>query len=278
MWEADPMRFLATKTAPDWARRIDIWNGAISRHRIPVSTLPRKATRENAALALYHAFGADPSVSVIGEKSPYYSDILKRLAQTFPHARFIIIRRDLAATMASVRQAARHNRFFSRDWMPLRVVKDAGRLERDAETLKRGGHAVIEIRFEDLVANATAVVTDVWKRLDLEPIPVALPEADFSTLPPGEHHRLACGSGIDPERAVKVVPDPCVERHLKWRGDIFPGQTGPHNLPSFSLACDEVAYQGIRSLECLKRLGFRNAPLSWLASHRVRSQHQVGCL
>lgn len=277
MWEADPLRFLGTKTGTGWVERLDLWNGCISRHQIDTSCLPRRATREEAAIAMYQAYAAQPQIRVIGEKSPYYADILPRLARDFPLARFLVIHREPTAIVESVRHASSGNHFFSAPWMPLRVIKDTGRLRRDAMHLREQGHSVTEVDFEKLVADPGRTVAEIWSTLGLDPNPEQVEETAISVLPPGNHHRLAACSKVDPTRAIATTPGRLIDRHRRLRSLRNENRnTAPLDArDQLLLARDESIYQAIRGFECSKRLAFRHAPLPWLRHHRRVSGHKV---
>jgi hypothetical protein len=280
LWEADALRFLSAKTGPDWWRRLDEWNGCITRHDIDGISLPLRALREDAALALYLArTKSDPSIRIVGEKSPYYCDVLPRLARDFPLARFIVIHRAPAQTLASVRKAAGENRFFNRPWMPLRVLKDAGRLQRDAGRLRRRGHAVYEIDFDQLVNEPIATMDNLFRRLGLDPEHAAGQSgAELGKwIPPGKHHQKVLQDPVDAARSGTHTADASTMRHLALRAWLHDRSLDgwkliPHVL---TLLAEETAYRAVLAMECAKRMAFRNLPLSWLRRHRATSRHAV---
>lgn len=278
LWEADALRFLAAKAGPDWWRRLDEWNGCITRHGIDGESLPPRARREDAALALYFA-KSDPAIRVVGEKSPYYCDVLPRLARDFPLARFVVIHRAPAETRASVRKAAAGNRFFDRPWMPLRVLKDAGRLQRDAHRLTRRGHAVHEIDFDGLVNEPIATMAGLFRSLGLDPgLAVDQGGAALGKLIPlGEHHHKVLQAPVDAARSGTRAADASTRRHLALRAWLHDGgaegwKLVPHLL---ALLAEETAYRAVLAMEFAKRMAFRNLPLSWLRRHRDASGHAV---
>jgi hypothetical protein len=280
MWEADALRFLAAKAHPHWWRRLDEWNGCISRHGIDGERLPPQACREEAALALYLAMAMnDPDVRVIGEKSPYYCDVIRRLARDFPLARFVLIHRDPAAVEASVRNAAEGNRFFSRPFMPFRVLKDAGRLKRDARWLAGRGHFVHEIEFGDLVSDAAVTMNALFQALGLDPIPleVGAREELRGMIPAGGHHHKVLGAGVEAERAVPVQCGATIMLHQAFRAWLHDGAVGDWRLAGHipALLAGEASYQSLRAVECGKRMAFRNLPLNWLRHHREAGGHVV---
>jgi hypothetical protein len=252
MWEADALRFLARKTSPHWAARLDAWNGCLVRHQINADSLPVKCTREEAALALYRRFAGNHEIRVIGEKSPYYCDVVPRLARTFPMARFIILRREASAIVESVRKAGAGNRFFSKPWMPARVAMDAGRLRRDADWLQNRGHAVRVIPFTHLVSNPQEVCGMLFDWLGVRPDRLhdvgLMPDGLDNLLPKGDHHRKVFHPEVDAARAV--AQETAHGTQARW---------GMHN---------HAAYQAILAMECAKRMFFRNAPLTLLRAHR----------
>jgi hypothetical protein len=283
MWEADALRFLAGKAKVDWWKRLDEWNGCISRHEIDGESLPPRARREDAALALYFANAKnDSAIRVIGEKSPYYCDVLRRLARDFPLARFVVIHRDPVETLASVRQAAKGNRFFNHSLMPLRVLKDAGRLRKDTRWLSKRGYAVYEIYFEKLVKEPKQTMDSLFRSLGLDPeLAIDSGGAEVRNLiPAGEHHHKVLHAKIENTRADTLVADASTRRHLALRNWLYDGGRGgwrlaPHCLVLFS---EELVYHWFLALECLKRIAFRNLPLSWICKHRATSDHAVKSL
>lgn len=276
MWECDALGFLPARVQPGWTERLDLWNGTIQRHEIDAASLPYHASRDEAALALYRQYASQKGARVIGEKSPYYATRLRSLARRFPLAHFVILTRDPADVLASVRKAGRSNRFFRKPWMPLRVLKDAGRLRRDLHWLRNRGHAVHHLEFENLVADSDDACTAVWKFLGVPADPASWVAPDLASIPEGDHHHHVLHSNVDPARA-RSGEDLLADAYRTFWASRFmtdrPSASPPPSL--LELARDETSYQASRLHDQLSRFTFRNAPIPVIRGHRERSGHPV---
>lgn len=215
-------------------------------------------------MALYEA-AASEGTRVIGEKSPYYADILPRLVEEFPEARIVCLHRDPGALMASVRDAAKGNRFFSRPWMPMRVLKDSGRLRRDALRLSCTNPNLLSLSYEELVHSPEETCGRIWQLC-------GLPAAEVSgdgprkeiLLPPGQHHRRAKEAAPTGERRLAPCQSPLLDIHLDFRAT---GRAGSLSRQAILLGT-EFGYHAVRARESLARLAFRALPISALQRHR----------
>ena len=266
LWEADVLRFCSNRCTPETARRLEIWNACFSRHGLdPAAFRQNWQSRKEFARCLYEA-AATERTRVIGEKSPYYADILPRLVGEFPEARIVCLHRDPGALMASVRDAAKGNRFFSRPWMPMRVLKDSGRLRRDALRLACTNPNLLSISYEELVHSPGETCGRIWRLCGLPAAVVSgdEPETKEILLPPGEHHRRAKEDA--PTGSPRLIPchSPLLEIHRDYRTT---GRAGSLARRAVLLGT-EVGYHGVRARESLVRLAFRTLPVDALQHHR----------
>lgn len=105
-------------------------------------------------------FGRRRDVSIVGEKTPSHSLHLEALAEAFPDARFLMLRRDPRAVAASWQRASwsRHStRQIAETWC--RYSRAMGRSARQI------GPRCLEISYEELVRNPTRLLASICEFL-----------------------------------------------------------------------------------------------------------------
>jgi hypothetical protein len=231
LYEAD---ILGTRLldAPSWAgsqwwETLDFFNGTLRRHDLSprLDWVGARSIRRQADL-IYQQF-AGTEATYIGEKCPSYYNRLPILAGLYPKARFILIWRHPQAIISSLAKAARQNTFFRQRSLHLRSIIGFEKMQRDAIALRRQGHSVFDLCYEELVADPERMLRSICAFLDLpfEPGMLHLEEADLRMLPEGEHHRTLKSGSIS---RTAHAPDPALEpmqakaqRYLaRWR-DLF---------------------------------------------------------
>lgn len=219
-----------------WGRRrtllrLDFWNGVLSRHRIAAEEVPPEVdTADRLARWCYRTVRERKGALWGGEKTPHSAESLEILAERFPDARFIIINRDLAATVSSARMAGREGaRFFSSRGRIARNFRMARVLYASAAKLRERGRKVLHLDYGDLVDHPERECRRVCEFLDLpwHPEMAVLEGADRSAVPPGRHHSVVRGSAIRRRPTdgqiltpgEKALCERCevVLRHDRWR-------------------------------------------------------------
>lgn len=103
------------RPGPDWRLRWDRWNGSLTRAGLPVTHDPQPPTDWNAAAdRLFDEFAGRKGARIRGEKSPLYLHCAERLLQDQPNDKFLILWREPADILRSVRRAAQKSRYFNK--------------------------------------------------------------------------------------------------------------------------------------------------------------------
>lgn len=192
--------FWKRRKKQNWLAKWELWNKALSRHRLDVECIPGgKYDLRSAIEAAYVEYARQKKGATIwGCKSPNYYTSLSRLARLFPRARFIVIWRDLRGICCSVDQAAKTSSFFRRRGMMLRTILGYRRLKDECDSLLSHGADVHQLHFEDLVQNPEQTMMGVcaFLRIPFEPKVASLDEADRSAIEDFRHHALVKGRQI----------------------------------------------------------------------------------
>ena len=225
-------------------RRLDFWNGVLLRHRIAEEQVPAEAdSAERLARWCYRTVRERKGARWGGEKTPHSAESLEILAERFPEARFIIINRDLAATVSSARMAGREGaRFFSSRGRIARNFRMAGVLYGSAAKLRERGRKVLHLDYGDLVDHPEQECRRVCAFLDLPWYPemAVLEGADRSAVPPGLHHSVVRGSAIKrrpTDGRILTAGDrelcercEAVLRYDRWRAGAGSGELVPPDI------------------------------------------------
>jgi len=258
---------------PRWAVRVELWNGALTRHQIgPADVEPARDIR-----GLYTAFAKRKGAIVFGEKTPTYCRWLQKVARYFPEARFIILLRELPEVYRSIRDAAsKGSRFFGRKGQLPRLVWLQRALLRDAQQLQAKSIPVLYLHYHEIVSDPSAVGRRVCEFLGLAPNEAmnTLQDADFSAIYQAPHHDQV-RRGIIERRSDNLVEIPeKVQDDLRMFGQA----SGQRAVGSGELSLSSLRqlryffYLGFGRLLCglndAKRWLYEVLPAVWFQSYR----------
>jgi hypothetical protein len=282
MFEADLLLlrpvFLKPRAVNDWGRRWELWNQAFTRHELDAASFSGVEPKFRDVFEAVHREYAQRKGAVIwGDKSPNYHDQLLAMAKTFPNARFIIVWRDPAETIAAtLRAAANGSRYFRKRGMPWRSLLGYQSFREQCRQLIASGAAVHELRYEDLVNNTAEVMREVCRFLE---IPFSeslctLDGADRSTVYAGRHHDLLRENKIVKAPRPDVL-SPELRRTIKcYESEWRETDAGVSSSLSARPWLDRLRYRIYRGLDTSIRLGFCFLPMSLLRAYR-RSRTQA---
>ena len=155
MYECDvwnfPRPLLNYRFKFNWAERIEVYNQALSRHKL--------VTEHNFDLLkdirdprdLYSSFGALKSAQVAGEKSPFYGPRLEQLHQQYPQAAFIYVWRDPREVYRSVLKAGQTSRFFGKPGMLSRMIYHQEEAIRQLSLIEKRGARIYRLTYSQIV-------------------------------------------------------------------------------------------------------------------------------
>ena len=195
MYESDLPLLSSFFTLPhlksSWIAKIDSWNGALTRHKIDMASLP--ATVEglpDAFRAVAQQYAEQKGATIWGCKSPNYYDCMNQLANWFPNAKFIVIWRDPADVCRSIVRAAKKSPWFARPGMDIRALLGCHRMKQEADELVRRGVAIYQLQYDDLVREPAVTLAAICDFIGVEfdPGMTSLEGADRSAIYDAEHH------------------------------------------------------------------------------------------
>jgi hypothetical protein len=281
MYEAEPFGLYAPDPdyifPEDWTARLEFFNQAFSRHRLDAMALPRKQPARECALGLFRTWAARKQATVMGGKSPIYHRYLPDIARIFPEANFIIIWRDPLDTCRSAVNAGKRNRFFSQKGILPQVFFGSQQLAKGVLQLRAAGRRVHEMVYPELVHDPESELRKICGFLGLEfdARMLDLAAADYSMLPPGEHHALARSGAVKKkgERA-EVLPAKFIAKGRRyavlWRqqyADLalvraLSQPAAAHPPGQWERWLDLVIYRSWWGLMNLRHLAARRLPVS----------------
>ncbi len=263
-----------------WLAKWELWNGALSRHRLNTNQIPNGVY--DLTRAVNTAYGEyarqQKGAAIWGCKSPNYYSSLFRLARLFPDARFIIIWRDLRSICASIHSAARTSSFFRGKGMMLRAILGYRRLKLDCDRLASRGADVHQLHFEHLSQDPKDTMMGVCEflKIPFEPKLTSLEDADRSAIENAKHHVRVKGSQILPssETAADILPVPVrnkIESYLAlWRQQsnnqwpVYPKSIKPAPpLSQWERAADQLSFSALRAWDVTKIAVFSLIP-AWV--------------
>jgi hypothetical protein len=284
MYECDvwnfPRAFSALRFQRDWRERLEFYTNALSRHHLGVTDSEGGAGNALTPRDLYRAFAKAKGAQIMGEKSPFYCDRLRQVAQNHPGASFVLIWRDPVETYSSVEESARGARYFRRPGMLSRLIYYQEEMIRGAAELVRSGHRVHHVTYADLIDRTEESCRRLCDFLEIEfdARMMDLAGADLSAVfraPQFEHLR----GGKIRRRQEKLQPDPRIVQNLarfnnRWNrlrhelldfDDIT--STGPEPR---ALARFYYTFTGrlLCALDGGIRVCFEFLPLPWLRTYR----------
>lgn len=155
MYECDvwnfPRAFSALRFGSDWRERLEFYTNSLSRHHLVAKDDVRGLENIDTPEDLYRAFGKTRDARIIGEKSPFYCDRLRQLAENHPGAAFILIWRDPVEIYGSIADAARDSSYFHRPGMLMRLIYYQEEMIYGAAELVRLGNRVHHVTYPDLI-------------------------------------------------------------------------------------------------------------------------------
>jgi hypothetical protein len=274
--------FMSNPAKPDWPERWEFWNKALSRHRINPDDLPRDVSKLSEACEAAWKLYA-PDAAVRGCKSPNYFDCLPRLAQGFPHAKFIVLWRDPADVSRSVVRA-RTDSFFARRGMVLRALLGCRDLKRGYDAMVANNIQVHSLNYEDLVADPVTSMQGVcaFLEVDFDRRMVSLKNADRSAIYDASHHEMVTSEKIVPgKKKAEVLTDKLrrkVARYVAyWKQEsagTFPAYPKKSDQAVGSLffierTVDQFAYRAFRKFDRVVSLIYCYAPIGLLRKYRA---------
>ncbi len=286
MYEADLSLirtvFLKPKGWRDWARRWQFWNEALTRHGLTAEDFPETNTNFPQAFELAHKrFAQVKNATIWGDKSPNYYDHLRFIADAYPNARFVIVWRDPAGTANSVLRAAKSgNSYFRRRGSLLRALMGYEVFKQQCNWLRNNGRLVLEVNYEELVADPAETMQAVCRFLDIpyDESLASLAGADRSAIYSGEHHGLVRGNEIVSKARPNVVPDDWlakINRYVLWwkrqytGWPKYPQLVSDAKFPSiFERLRDKVLYRCLRAYDSFTAFCFAFAPMRLLRAYR----------
>ena len=280
VWDFPPA-LDAVRFRGEWMQRLEFFGRALSRHRLTFGQSLRGLEQVQTPDDLYRCFSQSKDARFWGEKSPAYCAHLRRLAQQYPEASFILIWRNPVEIYRSVTSAGRHARFFRRRAMVSRMIYGHEQMIRQAAELSRAGRRIHHVTYDDVVDGPEAVCRGICRFLNLEfdPRMLDLGQADFSALDHAPHHehlrrgvivrREFGGESMRPTTIAKL------ERfHTRWSRltQVWTGRqpsNGAGSEPSIrERIFHELAGAILLKFHNAKRLMFEFLPLPWLRTYR----------
>ena len=240
-----------------WAERVDFWNGALRRHRIDPQMLPASVDLGTAFESMARQYAESRGARIWGCKSPNYYNMVPRLAQEFPNARYIFLWREPKEICASVTRAARNSFWFSRRGMLRRVLFGCEMLRRACERLQDSGRPVHELYYSDLVEHPERELHQICRFLGIPFVSAmtTLEGADLSAVFNGDHHNILKNS--DEARRQSNPPGEDASNSLYQKIERYHG-VWHSRFPNWRLACgQQTPLTPGRWEECVDRLTFR---------------------
>jgi len=276
--------FLTRRSKSQWLERWNFWNGSVERHQIDTSRIPPDVSDVRTATEIaYKQYAQQKNASIWGCKSPNQYDSLVPLADLFPNARFVMIRRDPADVCRSIIQASKDNPRFKQRGLALRVLLGSYRLQIERDRLLQRGAQVHELQYQDLTRTPAEELTKICTFLGIpfHPSMTSLQNADRSAVMEGSHNTMVRGETIVASRKrSEVLPAKLrnkIERYKNlWRQQDVDGATshaseGSH-LPKPTLlerVYDQLLYRVLRSWDSFVVFVYCFAPIKLLAAYRT---------
>ncbi len=275
--------FLTQRSRSQWQKRWNFWNGSIERHQIDTRRIPSDVSDIRTATEIaYKQYAQRKNASIWGCKSPNQYDSLVRLADFFPNARFVIIRRDPADVCRSIIRASKDSARFKQSGLTHRALLGCYRLGIERDRLVQRGVPVHVLQYRDLTRTPADELMKICSFLG---IPfhsgmTSLQDADRSAIMEGTHNTLVRGERIVASRQQPEVLPAGLRRKIeryknRWRQGhvdlaIFP-PSGEDNLTEprlFERVWDELLYRFLRSWDSFVVFVYCFGPIRLLAAYR----------
>ena len=194
MYECDvwnfPRPLLPIRFRRNWAKRIEFYNQALSRHQLIQPKETRKLDGIRTPLDLYRAFGARKGAAVCGEKSPFYCDRLEQLHQQYPSAFFIFVWRQPAEIYRSVLKAGQTSRFFGKPGMLSRMIYHQEQAVHQLALIEKKGARILRLSYAEIVEQTekTSRAACAFLAVPYDAQMLQLNQADLSAIYREPHH------------------------------------------------------------------------------------------
>lgn len=295
MYESDMLTlsplFMVPRKSAWWLRKVDAWNGALSRHKIDPTAIPEDITDLPGAFrAVAQQYAGKKGATVWGCKSPTYYDYMTQLSDWYPDAKFIVIWRDPADVCRSIVRAAVKSPWFARPGMDLRAILGYRRMKREADELVRRGAAIYQLQYDELTRDPAAALSMICNFIGIpfDPKMTSLEGADRSAVYSGDHHSGVKSSTIVADHVRPEVLSPelkaKVERYdVFWRresGGAFPVKAAiPYGTAPASFserAKDKIRHQILRTLDQVVPFAYAFVPIPlWQKYREMKSRYQT---
>jgi hypothetical protein len=294
MYESDMLTlsplFMIPRKSAWWLNKVDAWNGALTRHKIDSSAIPRDITAlPEAFRAVAEQYASKKGATVWGCKSPTYYDCMNQFAGWFPNAKFIVIWRDPADVCRSIVRAAEKSPWFAQPGMDLRAILGYRRMKQEADELTRRGADVYQVQYDDLVGEPEKTLGSICEFIGIpfDPKMTSLEGADRSAVYNGEHHSMVKSSSIVAKRERPEVLSPAlkskVERYVVfWRtqsGGQWPVKAAvTEGTPPASLmerTVDRLRHRFFRTKDLIVPFAYAAIPVPlWHRYRLMKSRYQ----
>jgi hypothetical protein len=283
--------FLKPKALCDWAERGEFLNDAFRRHGLKATEVGEGISDFIGAFTATHQlFAQRKGATIWGDKSPSYHDSLDRMADYFPHARFIIVWRNPKDTAnAVVRAAAKGSSYFNRKGAVLRELLDYEVLKKECDRLLARGKPICQINYEDLIVDTPSVMRQVCDFLQI-PYDDSLSDlegADRSAIYGGPNHANVRGNKIvrdprpdhlDPTLRAKISQYVALwhQRYgAEWPPYPRPADNDGQPPNRFSRLIDSALNQLFRTRDRISWIAFCFIPISLLRYYRDLKQRRL---
>lgn len=282
--------FVLPRKSSSWIRKVDSWNGALTRHKIDAAAIPEDTVGlPNAFRAVAQQYAKKKGATIWGCKSPNYYDCMNPLADWFPDAKFIVIWRDPADVCRSILRAAEKSPWFARPGMDLRALLGCHRMKQEADALVGRGAAIHQLQYDDLVRAPDAALAAICKFIGIpfDPRMNSLEGADRSAIYNGAHHSMVKSATIVANRERPEVLSPelksKVERYIVyWRkkyGGSWPlsaaVSAGTKPASWRERTVDRIRHRQLRTFDLIVPVLYSVVPIPlWQRYRKVKSRYQ----
>ena len=275
-----------------WPERWDLWNQALTRHRLDASSFPSEICDLAAACdAAYRAVSKPKNARFRGEKFPSYHDRLPELTRLFPQARFVLIWRSPLGICDSIARAAKTSAWNRRVGLLHRALLGCEQMVLGARQLRASGVRVHQLTYSGLTADTEGELRKICEFLQIayEPAMTELGSADRSAVYTAEHHKLVHSERVRPEGSLSGELDPKfqkkIERYLvRWRriyGDDWLVDSGAvpqgEEPGALELIFDRIFYRALCAWDFAVVVAFCFAPMKlWQSYRALKAAQSIG--
>jgi len=277
--------FLTQRGKSQWLERWNFWNGSIERHQIDTTRIPSDVSDIRMATeTAYRQYAQKKNASIWGCKSPNQYDSLVRLADLFPNARFVIIRRDPVDVCRSIIRASKDSfHFQTHKGLGHRALLGCYRLEAERDRLLQRGVRVHVLQYQDLIRTPADELMKICSFLGIpfHPSMASLENADRSAVMEGAHNTLVRGESIvasrkQPEvlpvkfkRKIERYKSFWRQKHVEW-AFFPPSEEGSLTKPPLlERAYDQLLYRLLRSWDLFVVFVYCFGPVRLLTAYRT---------